>query len=167
MPRNDTNRLIGGKTVKRTPSKGRRAAIVGCVAGLTFGAVAAWYTAAHGAETFRIRLTTVPIEAATSASVTGSGSAVAILEGRRLKLEGSFEGLQGPVTVARLHHGLAKGVRGPAIREVAVTGTTTGSLSGEVELTREQLEGLRAGRLYIQIHSESAADGNLWGWLLP
>jgi hypothetical protein len=23
------------------------------------------------------------------------------------------------------------------------------------------------GRVYLQIHSESVPDGNLWGWLLP
>jgi hypothetical protein len=26
---------------------------------------------------------------------------------------------------------------------------------------------LRQGRMYLQLHSESAPDGNLWGWLLP
>ena len=33
-------------------------------------------------------------------------------------------------------------------------------------LTAEQVESLRKGKLYIQIDSEKASDGNLWGWLL-
>ena len=41
-----------------------------------------------------------------------------------------------------------------------------GTVSGSVELTPEQLEALRSGRVYIQLHSEAAPDGNLWGWLL-
>ena len=38
--------------------------------------------------------------------------------------------------------------------------------SGTVELTKAQADDLAAGRLYIQIHSQKAPDGNLWGWLL-
>jgi len=29
------------------------------------------------------------------------------------------------------------------------------------------VEGLRQGQIYLQIHSETAPDGNLWGWLIP
>jgi hypothetical protein len=36
-----------------------------------------------------------------------------------------------------------------------------------VELSSRQANALRAGQLYIQIDSESAPEGNLWGWLLP
>jgi hypothetical protein len=59
------------------------------------------------------------------------------------------------------------GVRGPAIAELTVTSGTSGSVGGEVTLTAAQVEGLRQGRIYLQLHSESAPDGNLWGWLLP
>ena len=30
-----------------------------------------------------------------------------------------------------------------------------------------QVADLEKGRLYVQLHSEKAPDGNLWGWLLP
>ena len=30
-----------------------------------------------------------------------------------------------------------------------------------------QLADLEKGRLYVQLHSEKAPDGNLWGWLMP
>ena len=42
-------------------------------------------------------------------------------------------------------------------------------LSGSVDLTVAQVDALRQGKLYIQVHSEKgvAPDGsNLWGWLL-
>jgi hypothetical protein len=122
---------------------------------------------AHAAEAFRVRLTPVPIDVQTSATVTGSGSAEVTLDGRRLELTGTFAGLQGPATAARLHQGLAKGVRGPAIHDLEITAATSGSVSGEIELTRAQVDSLRAGRLYIQIHGQSAPEGNLWGWLVP
>ena len=127
----------------------------------------AFSTAAPAQEKFRVRLTMMPIEVATRARVTGSGSASAKLEGRRLSVSGSFAGMRGPATVARLHEGPALGVRGPAISDLKVTPAAKGELSGEVQLTAEQVESLRKRRLYIQIHSSSAPDGNLWGWLVP
>ena len=121
---------------------------------------------AQSAETYSARLTMMPIEAATRANVTGSGSGSALLDGRRLLVSGSFSGLRGLATAARLHVGPALGIRGAPIFELGVESATDGSFSGEVELTGEQVESLNQGRLYIQIHSETAPEGNLWGWLL-
>ncbi len=117
-------------------------------------------------ETFSARLTMMPIEVATRANVTGTGSGSALLDGRRLLVSGSFSGLRGPATAARLHVGPALGIRGGPIFELSVESATDGSFSGEVELTGDQVESLNQGRLYIQIHSETAPEGNLWGWLL-
>jgi hypothetical protein len=53
--------------------------------------------------------------------------------------------------------------------ELAVTRTdaASGTISGTFTLTSIQLADLEKGRLYVQLHSEKAPDGNLWGWLLP
>ena len=115
---------------------------------------------------FNARLTMMPIDLATRVDVTGSGSSSAVLNGERLFVRGSFSGLRGPATVARLHEGGAMGVRGDALFELSVEASVSGTFSGNVELTQEQVQRLRQGRLYIQIHSEAAPEGNLWGWLL-
>ena len=117
-------------------------------------------------EVFNARLTMMPIDLATRVDVTGSGSGSAELNGERLFVRGSFSGLRGPATVVRLHEGAAMGVRGDAISELSVEASVSGTFSGNVELTQEQVQRLRQGRLYIQIHSEAAPEGNLWGWLL-
>jgi hypothetical protein len=39
-------------------------------------------------------------------------------------------------------------------------------VSGVVELSRAEAQALRDGRIYLQIDSEPAPEGNLWGWLL-
>lgn len=122
--------------------------------------------AAQAPETFSVRLTMMPIEQATRADVTGSGSGSAILDNGRLVVSGSFSGLRGPATVARLHEGLATGIRGAALFDLSVVAGVDGTFTGEAELTREQVQRLRQGRMYIQIHSETAPEGNLWGWLL-
>jgi hypothetical protein len=100
-------------------------------------------------------------------TITGSGSLTATLAGKQLTITGTFEGLRSPATTAQIHRG-PKGIRGPAILELdlTVSKSVKGTLSGSVELTPDQIADLRNGRLYLQIQSERAPDGNLWGWLL-
>jgi hypothetical protein len=118
-------------------------------------------------QSFKVRLRPVPIEASTAASTTGAGEATASLAGTKLTLRGSFDGLKGAATVAHLHFGPAMGVRGRSFADVIVPAATSGEFNAEVALTAAQIEGLRQGQIYLQIHSESAPDGNLWGWLIP
>jgi hypothetical protein len=124
-------------------------------------------TGASAADTFRIRLTPVPIEASTAAATTGQGTATAQLDGTKLTLKGSFAGLKGAATVARLHAGSVTGVRGPAIADFTVPAAQNGNFSADLTLTAAQADSVRRGHVYVQIASASAPDGNLWGWLLP
>jgi len=118
------------------------------------------------AQDFQARLGRMPVDARNQASVSGLGNATAELDGDTLVVSGRFEGLQGPATAASLHMGPAVGVRGPAVHVLEVTAAADGALRGSIELTSEQVAALRAGRLYIQVDSSAAPDGNLWGWLL-
>jgi hypothetical protein len=58
------------------------------------------------------------------------------------------------------------GLRGSPVFELHVTHGTSGTIDGSFDLNPSQIEGLRNGEFYLQLHSEKAADGNLWGWLL-
>ena len=125
---------------------------------------------AQGTEKFTARLGWVPTAGPNDrVNVTGKGSAIGTLSGRTLTINGTFEGLAGPATIARLHQGVAKGARGAAITDLTVSKGASGTLAGSIDLTASQVEALRQGKLYIQLHSEkgSAPDGsNLWGWFL-
>lgn len=129
------------------------------------GAVVALQASAQ--QSFKVRLRPVPIEASTAPNTTGAGEATAQLAGSKLTVRGNFAGLKGAATIARLHQGAVMGVRGPAIADLTVPSGTSGTFTSEVTLTPAQIEGLRQGHVYLQIHSETAPDGNLWGWLLP
>jgi hypothetical protein len=122
--------------------------------------------AAQSPQTFRARLAPVAIDAGMKVNVTGSGSLTAVLTGSKLTVNGKFDGMRGPATVAHIHQGPVTGVRGPAILELSVSKAASGAISGSFGLTPEQVESLSKGRWYVQIHSEKAPDGNLWGWLL-
>lgn len=128
--------------------------------------VAILLSSAAAAQEFSGRLGRIPVDNRTQASIAGLGHATAELDGNRLRIEGDFSGLLGPATVANLHLGRAVGVRGPAIHELTISHETDGELTGSIRLTADEIAALRAGRLYIQIHSEIAPEGNLWGWLL-
>jgi CHRD domain-containing protein len=120
----------------------------------------------QGPERYRVRLTTVPMDGGMRNTVAGNGSASATLAGAKLSIMGTFDGLKSPATSAQLHSGVAKGVRGNSIGNLEVTKSTKGSISGLVDLTADQVKGLRDGRLYIEVASEKAPEGNLWGWIL-
>jgi hypothetical protein len=119
------------------------------------------------ADSFRARLSPVPISVAMMSTIAGSGSLTATLSGKELMIQGTFEGLRSPATTAQVHRG-PKGIPGPAVAntDLTVSKAVKGEISGRLELTPDQVDDLRAGRLYVQIQSERAPDGNLWGWLL-
>ena len=120
-------------------------------------------------KTFKARLSPVPIDVSMQATIAGSGSVSAVLTGTKLAITGTFDGLKSPATIAQIHKGPVKGVRGPNVFDLTVfkTDAASGTLSGSFDLTPIQLADLEKGRLYVQLHSEKAPDGNLWGWLLP
>ena len=122
---------------------------------------------AQAGDTYAARLGWVPTTPADRPNVIGKGTATATLAGRKLTIAGTFDGLAAPATVARLHQGIAKGARGAAITDLTVTQAASGKLSGSVDLTAEQLEALKQGKLYIQLHTGKGVppDGStLWGW---
>ena len=120
---------------------------------------------AQGAQTFKARLSPVPVDATNQPATTGLGAATAVLTGTKLSISGTFSGLQGPATIAQIHIG-PRGISGPPALDLTVTKATSGTLQGDLMLTAAQVDHLKRGRLYIQIHSEKAPDGNLRGWLL-
>ena len=127
----------------------------------------AWTAGAQNGQVFEARLAPLPLDVENRPQVTGSGAGSAVLDGRRLSVTGSFAGLQAPATVAHLHLGPALGIRGGPVLDLEVEQAPEGNFSGEWDLTAEQAQALGDGRLYIQIHSQIAPAGNLWGWLLP
>jgi len=132
---------------------------------LTIGALP---VAAQSGKTYKARLSPVPMTTAMASTVAGLGSATATLAGNKLTVSGTYDGLRSPATIVQVRRA-PKGIRGPVVFDLkATSGTpaTSGTISGTIELTPTQIADLEKGWLYIQLHSERAPDGNLWGWLL-
>lgn len=139
--------------------------VVGALIGLLI-LLAGYPAIAQTGESFKARLSTVPVDATMLSTVTGSGSLKAVLAGNTLTISGAFGGLRSSATHASIHIGPQKGIPGPAVHDLTVTKDRSGSINGSVALTSSEIEDLRSGRVYVQIDSERAPEGNLWGWIL-
>ena len=120
---------------------------------------------AQGARVFSARLSPVPLDAAMVGHVAGSGAVRATLTGSKLSITGTFEGLRSAASAARIHKSPKPGIRGPAILDLNASTGSSGTITGAFDLTAAQVRELEQGRYYVQLHSEKAPDGNLWGWL--
>ena len=133
------------------------------MAGLAGGAPLAQ---APAARTFKAHLSPVPV-AAYNPNVVGTGTVTATLTGNKLAIAGTYEGLASPATQAKLFKSPKPGIRGDALLDLKVSGGTSGTITGQFDLTAAQAQEIAASRYYVQLHSEKAAEGNLWGWLMP
>src|SRR5215475_1863051 len=122
--------------------------------------------AAQNEVRYKVRLAPVPMDIAMRSTVAGSGSATAVLKGTSLTVNGTFEGLRSSATAARLHQGPTMGLRGMPFADLMISKATNGTITGSVTLSPEQARALERGRVYLQISSERAPDGNLWGWFV-
>ena len=122
---------------------------------------------ALAAEIYQTNLGPMPLDEAVKKNMLGRGEATATLDGDILIVSGNFIGLSSPATKAHLFVGPAIGVPGSEGFDLTVSAADNGALSGQIALNAKQAAAFRTGRLYVQIDSQKAPTGNLWGWLLP
>ena len=119
------------------------------------------------ADDYATRLTAVAYDGAMRANVQGDGHVTARLQGNKLTVEGDFSALPSAATQAGLYSGEGIGVPGPQLLPLQLSGQNTGSFEGSFTLNSKQLTAFKRGHVYVQINSQKAPEGNLWGWLLP
>jgi hypothetical protein len=121
---------------------------------------------AQANRSFKTRLSPVPVSAF-NPSIVGTGTVTATLAGNKLTVNGTYEGLASPATQAKIFKSPKPGIRGDAVLDLKVSGGPSGTITGQFDLTAAQVQELSASRYYVQLYSEKAAEGNLWGWLMP
>jgi len=114
--------------------------------------------------TYRARLSEVPVSPQTYRDITGVGEVFTTLNGATLTVSGNFEGMSSAATAAHVHSA-PPAMNGPPIGALEPETSASGEVTGELELTAEQVEALRNNELYIVIHSENNPGGELRGWL--
>jgi CHRD domain len=122
---------------------------------------------ALAADKYITNLGPMPLDDATRVNIQGRGDASGVLDGKTLTISGTFGKLPSPATAAHLNLSAATGMPGTKIADLTVTQAASGTVSGNITLTAKQVTAFRTGKLYIQIDSQKAPDGTVWGWLLP
>lgn len=122
---------------------------------------------ALAAENYQTDIGPTPKNGRQGANVQGRGTVLATLDGNTFTIQGKFAGLSSPATKARLHMANVMGGGGPAIGDLKIPQAQSGAISGTFTLTPEQIAGLKVGKLYVMLDSQSAPKGNLWGWFQP
>ena len=115
-------------------------------------------------EVYRARLSPMPTTPQTVTDITGEGEVILTLNGNTLSVEGNFSGMSSATTMGHIHNG-PPAQPGPVVHRLEVTAAPSGNISAELELTDEQVTALRNNELYVQIHSENNAPGELRGWI--
>ena len=115
-------------------------------------------------EVYRARLSPMPTTPQSVTDITGEGEVILTLNGNALSVEGNFSGMSSATTMGHIHNG-PPAQPGPVVHRLEVTAAPNGNISAELELTDEQVTALRNNELYVQIHSENNAPGELRGWI--
>ena len=139
--------------------------LLACVAIGAAVVLSAAGASAQSSETFKGRLSALPVDPVTVRTTTGSGTVTAVLQGTKLTVSGKFEGMNSPATAAHVHLA-ARGLRGPNVFDLTVAKAASGSIEGTITLTPAQVDRLKSGYYYVQIHTEKNPEGQLRGWLL-
>ncbi len=121
-------------------------------------------TSVQAQEVYRARLSPMPTTPQTVTDITGGGEVILTLNGNALSVEGNFSGMSSATTMGHIHNG-PPAQPGPVVHRLEVTAAPNGNISAELELTDEQVSALRNNELYVQIHSENNAPGELRGWI--
>jgi CHRD domain-containing protein len=136
---------------------------VGALAGAIIFVAAPAFAADH----YQTDIGPTPKNGRQGANVQGRGTVLGTLDRNIFTIQGKFAGLSSPATEARLHMGNVMGGTGPAIGTLQIPQAQSGEILGSFTLTPAQVAGLKVGKLYVMLDSQSAPKGNLWGWFQP
>lgn len=94
------------------------------------------------------------------------GSATAALEGSTLDYTVQFSGLSGPATGAHFHGPAVAGQNAGVQVNIGQSGLAS-PLKGSAKLTDQQVADLKAGRMYLNVHTARNPGGEIRGQVLP
>jgi len=115
-----------------------------------------------GSGAMKVNLTGAEEVPPVQTSATGSGS-FRVAEDGAVSGSVTTTGMQG--TMAHIHQG-AKGANGPVIVPLTKNGDTYSVPDGR-KLTQPQLDALKAGNLYVNVHSDKNKGGEIRAQLAP
>ena len=120
---------------------------------------------AQDAKVYGDKLGVMPRSNTNQPMIDGTGVVEAKLDGKSLKISGSFEGMKGDATTLTLHQA-RPGMAGPEIASVDIAGGKSGAIDVSIDLTDEQVKLLEESHLYVVVNSSRSKTGELRAWLM-
>lgn len=98
-------------------------------------------------------------------ATTGLGVATVTLDPNTgaVSVSGSYSNTSGPVVAAHLHGAARRGANSGVVLGLQQTGGTAGTFSGRGILSATQIQDLRAGLTYLNVHSQANPGGEVRG----
>lgn len=129
-------------------------------------AVLAFAVAAHG-ETldFHTKLEGSKEKIPNSVPATGTATLELDTTTKVAHYTVGYYGLSSPPIKVHLHGPKEEGMKAPAVLDEH-SDHPTSPTTGTVTLTDHQIDELKAGQLYVNVHSQSYPDGEIRGWLV-
>jgi len=94
-------------------------------------------------------------------ATTGSGTARVELEGSVIKWNVTYSGTTGPITAGHFHGPAAAGANAGVV--VPFTGALTSPIVGQATLTPAQVDQVKQGLWYVNLHTAANPGGELRG----
>ncbi|HET9451505.1 MAG TPA: CHRD domain-containing protein [Aggregicoccus sp.] len=104
-------------------------------------------------------------ERPTPVSTSATGTVEATLEELTLTVAGTFEGLSGPATGAHIHGPASEEEAAGILCPLVATADRSGTVIGTCLFTEEQVDQLRDGRMYVNVHTAANPAGEIRGQL--
>jgi uncharacterized protein (TIGR03118 family) len=124
----------------------------------------------QGATTNTVLPFTAYLDAASEVppiSEAGTGIGAFSLEGSNLTFYISFSGLTSPATAGHIHAPFTPLTGGGVMVPFAVPAATSGTISGKVALTQDQITNLVNGLCYVNLHTTNHSGGEIRGQIVP
>jgi hypothetical protein len=129
--------------------------------------VAAWSAAQAAVTTYKATLS--PASEVPPVQGKGSGSAAVNVDDatKQLTWRVEYSGLSGPATAAHIHCGAAAGANAGVSVPLGAGPTAASPIQGSGAMTDAQLADLKAGKCYVNVHTDANKGGEVRGQLAP
>lgn len=104
-------------------------------------------------------------EKPTAVTTTATGDAKAVIEGTTVTVTGNYSGLSGPATLAHIHGPADVNTAAGVLCALTVPSAAAGTITGTCTLTAEQIQNIRDGLTYVNIHTAANPTGEIRGQL--
>ncbi len=104
-------------------------------------------------------------EKPTAVTTSATGTATAEISGTTVTVAGSYTGLGGPATLAHIHGPADINVAAGVVCPLTVPAAASGTIGGSCTFTTEQIQQLKDGLMYVNLHTAANPGGEIRGQL--